>query len=64
MKNFEDRFIREKEVCHITGVSRSTIWRWEKSGHFPSRIILYGSIAVWKFSEVMDWWHRQSSAAA
>ena len=59
MKNFEDRFIREREVCHIVGVSRSTIWRWEKSGHFPSR-----SIAVWKYSEVIDWWHRQSSAAA
>ncbi len=60
----EERFIREKEVCHIVGVSRSTIWRWEKAGKFPSRHLIYGSIIVWKYSEVMAWYHSITPLAA
>ena len=64
MNNMNDRFVREKEVCKIAGVNRVTIWRWEKDGLFPSRHKLYGSITVWKYSEVMEWFHRVSSMAA
>ncbi len=63
IKNGE-RFLREKEVCHMIGVSRSTIWRWEKAGKFPSRHLLYGSIAIWKYSEVAAWCESITSIAA
>jgi prophage regulatory protein len=60
----EERFLREKEVCHIVGVSRSTIWRWEKQGKFPSRYIIFGSIVVWKYTEVMAWCEGITAMAA
>jgi len=32
-----DRMLRQPEVCAITGLSRTTIWRIEKLGEFPKR---------------------------
>lgn len=55
-----DKFLRFEEVEEITGLSRTTIWRWEKIGKFPSHYLLYGSIAVWKLSEVMVWYNSFS----
>ena len=33
----DDRFLREAEVAHITGLSRTTRWRLERRGEFPRR---------------------------
>ena len=32
-----DRFLREPEVQHITGLSRTTRWRLQRDGKFPYR---------------------------
>lgn len=51
----EDRIIRTKEVQKITGLSRTTIWRLERSGKFPARVSLCTGSVGWKLSEVEKW---------
>ena len=35
-----DRIIRAKELHGLTGINRSSIWRYEKKGQFPKRVAL------------------------
>ena len=55
MRNFNDRFVREEECKHISGLSRATRHRWHKIGKFPAPIRINGSVTVWKHSELMQW---------
>lgn len=50
-----DRIIRAKEVQNMTGLSRTTLWRFEKNGKFPARVGLGASSVGWKLSEVQAW---------
>ena len=51
-----DRFLRLKEVIHITGLSRSTIYAEISKGDFPKQIQLTGSRSVgWLESEITSW---------
>jgi prophage regulatory protein len=47
--------ISEREVCSRTGLSRSTILRYEHAGTFPQRIQLGAMRIGWIESEVTDW---------
>jgi len=49
------RFIRLPEVQTITGMSRSTIYRWMGEGRFPQQVKLAENTAVWVATEVADW---------
>ncbi len=52
----QSKIIRFKELQKkIGGVSRSTLDRWEKIGHFPKRINLGINSVGWKLEEVEDW---------
>ena len=51
----EDRFIREAEVQRITGLSRTTRWRLEREGKFPSRRQLSDNAVAWLESEIRAW---------
>jgi prophage regulatory protein len=52
----DDRFLRLKEVIHITGLSRSTIYAEISKGNFPKQIQLTGSRSVgWLESEIAQW---------
>lgn len=53
--NQPDRIIRAKEVQKLTGVSRTTLWRFENKGEFPRRVSLGASSVGWKLSEVQSW---------
>ncbi len=53
--NTPDRIIRSKEVQEITGLSRTTIWRMERTNEFPARVSLGVGSVGWKFSEVNSW---------
>jgi len=57
----DDRILRMKEVRKLTGVSRSTIWRLEKSGQFPRRVALGLSSIGWLKSDVLDWLNQRKS---
>jgi len=50
-----DRMLRSKEVEKMTGLSRSTLRRYEKKKQFPSRVFLGKSTVGWKLSEIQQW---------
>lgn len=49
------RLIKLKEVLHITGLSRSTVYRFMSAGGFPMKIELGGNSVAWVESEVEEW---------
>ncbi|MCW8930998.1 MAG: AlpA family phage regulatory protein [Gammaproteobacteria bacterium] len=50
-----DRILRSKEVQDMTGLSRTTIWRLERKGDFPARIVLGENSIGWRFLEINEW---------
>ena len=50
-----DRFLREREVHNLTGLSRTTRWRLEKAGKFPRRRQISTNAVAWLESEVLEW---------
>lgn len=55
METTTDRIIRTKELVHLTGRSRTSIWRDELEGLFPQRIRIGRNAVGWRLSEVMTW---------
>lgn len=50
--------IRKREVLKRTGLSDTTVWRLEKSGDFPKRVLLtQGGSVGWIETEVDRWVH-------
>ncbi|MGS0497016.1 helix-turn-helix transcriptional regulator [Pseudoalteromonas mariniglutinosa] len=49
------RLIKLKEVLHITGLSRSTVYRFMSAGVFPMKVELGGNSVAWIESEVEEW---------
>lgn len=50
-----DRYLREPECFHVTGLSRVTRWRLEKIGKFPKRKKLSANTIGWLESEIIRW---------
>jgi predicted DNA-binding transcriptional regulator AlpA len=50
-----DRMIRTAELTKMVGMSRTTIWRMEKSGEFPARVSLGAGSIAWRLSEINQW---------
>ena len=42
------------EMAELLGVSKLTIWRWEKSAEIPKAIAIGGTVR-WKRSDVEKW---------
>ena len=55
------RLMRLPEVVQMTGVSRSTIYRWMENGEFPRQISLGANTVAWLESDVEDWIHHRIS---
>ncbi len=49
------RLIRMKEVLHLTGLSRPSVYRLMKDGLFPNSIELGERSVAWVDEEVQDW---------
>ena len=49
------RLINEKQVLALIGLSRSTLWRLEQSGQFPSRRQVSTRAVRWNLAEVLEW---------
>ena len=49
------RLLRFGEVRQRTGLSRSTIWRMERSGVFPKRVKVSVNVVAWREDEVTEW---------
>ena len=58
-----DRLIRISEVCHITGLGKTSIYDLMKKGLFPVRIKFSARAAMWPESAVMAWIHATASEA-
>jgi len=50
-----DEILRFKEVRKVTGLSRTTIWRKERDGTFPSRRRISSNCVGWLRSSVENW---------
>lgn len=54
-----ERVLRTNAVADLVGVTRTTLWRWTKNGHFPpSRIIgptKARPVHGWLESDVSRW---------
>ena len=53
-----DRFLREREVRSVTGLSRTTRWRLERAGQFPRKRLLSPGAVGWLESEVLAWMNQ------
>lgn len=51
----QNRILRRPEVSRLTGLSYSTIDRYEHAGSFPARVRLGQNAIGWHASEVEDW---------
>ena len=49
------QLIRPNDVCALTGLSRTSIWRRVRTGKFPAPIELGGGSIAWREEEVEDW---------
>lgn len=54
--------LRYSGVERATGLSRTTIWRMERAGQFPSRRQISAKAVGWIRSEVEDWIAARSPA--
>jgi prophage regulatory protein len=51
----DDRILRIRTVLHLTGLSRSTLYRKVQRGEFPKQIKLSERWAGWRQSSVRAW---------
>ena len=49
------RLLRFPAVRERTGLSRSTIWRLERNGHFPRHRRISMNTVAWSEREIVDW---------
>ena len=49
------RLLRFPAVRHLTGLSRSTIWRLERTAAFPRHVRLSANTVAWVEGEVRNW---------
>ena len=49
------KIITIKEVCQLTGKSRTTIWRWRNDGIMPASVRLGPNSVGFYEAEIMDW---------
>ena len=59
-----DRIIRLPGVLRITGVSKTSLYRWCATGLFPRPIQLGPNIVGWRESEVREWLESRGPAGS
>jgi prophage regulatory protein len=56
MEAVTERYLSDKQIAHIYGVSRPTVWRWAANDPtFPSPIKLSPGCTRWKLSAIEAW---------
>ena len=54
-----EKILRIEDLKLMLGVSNSTIWRWRKSGNFPTHIKLGDRLIGFKESDINEWLDSQ-----
>lgn len=49
------KILGTRDVIKVTGLSRTTLWRYERAGNFPSRLRLGPNRVGWRASDIRDW---------
>jgi len=52
------RVIRPEELAERLGVSRVTLWRWERAGQLPAKRKIGPNVVGWLESEIDEWFAR------
>lgn len=50
-----ERLLRIRDVCHATGLARSTVYAKINEAAFPKPVRVHGKCVAWKESEVSAW---------
>lgn len=58
------RILRIRDVCHRTGMSRSSIYAYEQTGVFPKRIQISARAVGWVEDEVEAWLETRIAASS
>jgi predicted DNA-binding transcriptional regulator AlpA len=58
----ELKLLRYEDLVRETGLSRTTIWRYWKSGKFPCPIKVGNGTPLWRECELIDWLKSLSHA--
>ncbi|ELP5728321.1 AlpA family transcriptional regulator [Vibrio vulnificus] len=56
------RLIRFREVLAMTGLSRSSMYRFIEENQFPAQVQLGGRAVAWVESEVQEWIQQRAAA--
>jgi prophage regulatory protein len=59
-----DRLVRMNEVLYLTGLSRTTIWKMEREGKFPPKVVITGRHVGWRESAVQEWLDSREQVCA
>ncbi|MDH1379323.1 AlpA family transcriptional regulator [Comamonas aquatica] len=51
----QERLLRIRDVCHLTGLGRSTVYLKVREGSFPPPVQLHGTCVAWYQSQVRTW---------
>ena len=57
-----NRLLRIKDVCALTTLSQSTIYKGIREGTFPRGKRIGGQAVAWLESDILDWMTRQPDA--
>ncbi len=55
MRKVSTRILRAAEVAECVGISRVTLWRWEREGRIPPKRIVGPNVVGWLESEIEEW---------
>lgn len=47
--------LRLKDVCKITGLGKSTVWKYSRLGRFPRPVKVTGTVTAWRSDELSQW---------
>jgi prophage regulatory protein len=46
------RIVRPSEAARLLGISRATLYRWERAGRLATRVILGPGVSGWRESDL------------
>ena len=49
------KIIRKSALADMLGVSRTTLWRMEKSGQLPAAVKISETVSGWLESDIKEW---------
>lgn len=49
------KLLTAEQVTELTGLSRTSVWRLERAGEFPSRVRLSPNRVAWRADELQEW---------